>query len=107
MKNISQHNKWNTGVVYLHMEPPPIPLIKSNHNNKLDKDFVKIKFRRDTTSEKSDLYEFKMALSENGNSEEFLLFVHNFNMTLEASETLAPDANTLYIRAVFCGLVLH
>ena len=60
MRNVSHKNKWNTGVVQLHMEPPPIPLIKVKHNDKLDKDFLTIKLRRDPTSEKLGLYEFKM-----------------------------------------------
>ena len=47
------------GVVQLHMDPPPIPLIKIKHDDKLEKDFVKIKLHRDLTSENSDLYEFK------------------------------------------------
>ena len=32
-------------------------------------------------SQKSDLYEFKSALFDNGDPEEFLLFIRNFNMT--------------------------
>ena len=34
-------------------------------------------------SEKSYLYEFKMALFDNGDPEEFLLFISNFITTLE------------------------
>ena len=44
---------------------------KSNNYDKLDKYFVKIKLRRYPTSEKSDLYEFKMALFHNGDPEDF------------------------------------
>ena len=58
----------------VHVEPPPIPLIKIKHDDKSDKDLVKLKFCRDLTSEKSDLYEFKMALFENGGPED-LFFV--------------------------------
>ena len=28
MKNISHKNKWNEGTVQVHVDPPPIPLIK-------------------------------------------------------------------------------
>ena len=59
------------GVPQLHVDPPPIPLIKINHNDKLENDFVKIKLRRDPTSEKLDLYEFKMAFFDNIDPEEF------------------------------------
>ena len=51
----------------------------------MKKYFVKTKFCRYTTSEKSALYEFKMALFENGDPEEFLLFVRNLQMKLKAS----------------------
>ena len=53
------------------------------------------------TSEKSDFYELKMALTNNENIEEFLLFVHNFNMTLEASGTLDTAEKFQYL----CTLV--
>ena len=35
-----------------------------------------------------NLYEFKIALFDSGYPEEFLLFIYNFNMNLEASGTL-------------------
>ena len=41
MKNVSHKKKYNAGVVKVHVEPPPTPLIKSNHNDKSDMDFVK------------------------------------------------------------------
>ena len=75
-----------------HVEPPPITLIKEKHNGKSDKDFVKLKLRRDPTFSMSDLYEFKMSLFENGEPEEFLLFVRNFNTKLGASGKLEADA---------------
>ena len=72
----------------IHMETLPIPLIKSNHDNKSDKYFVKLKLRSDMTSSLSELYEFKMDLFDNGELKYFVLFVQNFNMTLVASGTL-------------------
>ena len=41
-------------------------MIKSKHDDKSYNDFVKLKLRSDPTSEKSELYEFKMALFDNG-----------------------------------------
>ena len=49
-------------------------------------------FDRYPTLSTSDLYEFKMSLFDNGDLEEFLLFVRNFNTTLVASGTLEADA---------------
>ena len=66
MRKNFHKKKWNTGVVQVHVEPPLTPLIKSKPDVKSDKDFVKLKLRRDMTSRKSDLYEFKIALFENG-----------------------------------------
>ena len=42
-------------------EAPLIPLIKGKNDDKSDKYFVKIKLRRDSTSEKLDFYELKIA----------------------------------------------
>ena len=90
-----------------HMEPPPITLIKENYDGKSDKDFVKLKLRRDPTSSTSDLYEFKMPLFDNGDPEEFLLFVCNNNTTLASSATFDADANVQYLRTIVCGEELH
>ena len=44
------------------VDPTQITLIKSKNKEKLDKDFVKIKLRRDPMSEKLDLYQLKNGL---------------------------------------------
>ena len=84
-----------------HVDPPPINLIKEKHYGKSDKDFVKLKLRRDPTLHMSDLYEFKISLFENGEPEEFLLFVCNFNMTLAVSEMLKLGAKYQYLSNIF------
>ena len=57
------HKKcWIHGAVHMHLEPPPILLIKINNDAELDKDCIKIKFPRDPTAEKLDLCEFKISL---------------------------------------------
>ena len=48
-------------------------------------------------SQRSELYEFKMALFNNGEPEEFLLFIRNFNMNLEASGTLVASTKIQYL----------
>ena len=86
--DVLQNKNWNTGTVQVHVEPPTIPLIKSKKDDKSDKYFIKVKLRRSPTSEKSDFYEFKVALSDNSKPEEFLLFIWGFKITLKASETI-------------------
>ena len=68
---------------------------------------VKIKLRRDPKSENLGLYELKMALFNIGNPEEFLLLVHNFNMSLEVSVTLQAGTKVQLFCTIFCGEVLH
>ena len=63
--------------------------------------------RRDPTSEKSDLDNFKMVLFGNGYPEEFLLFVCNFNMALEVSGTFKSGAKIQYIFTLVHGEILH
>ena len=107
MKNVSHKNNWNQGAVQLHVEPPPIPLIKSKIDTQSDKYFVKIKLRRGPTSEKSGLYDLKMTFFDNGDLEEFLLFIWNFKMTLEVSETLSTGSNIQYLCTLVCGETLR
>ena len=91
------NNNCNQGTVQVHIDSPPMTLIKIKNDEKSDKDCVKIKFCRVPTSQKSDLYEFKMTLFDNGDPEELLLLIINFNMTLEASGTLVASANIQYL----------
>ena len=72
------------GMNHPHVDPPPIPLIQETHDGKSDKYFVQLKLRRDPKLSTSELYDFKMSLSDNGEPEDFLLFVCNFNMNLAA-----------------------
>ena len=72
----------------MHVEPPPILLVKVKYNGKSYKYFIQLKSCRYLTSRTSDLYEFKISLFDNGEPEEFLLFVSNFNMTLAVSGML-------------------
>ena len=85
------------------MEPLSTPLIKIMNETKAEMDDVKIKVCRDPTQEKSDMYELKMALFDNGEPEEFLLLVQNFNMTLDTSRTLSSNAKLQYLRNIICG----
>ena len=107
INNVLYKKIWRTGSVKIHVEPLPIPLIKSKNYMKAEKYCVKIKLRRDHTSEKSDLYEFKITCSDNRKSEEFLLFAQNFKMVLEATEMIAVNENLQYTCMLICGEALY
>ena len=47
-----------------------------------------------------------MSLFDNGKREEFLLFVHNFNMTLMSLGTLEVIAKVQYLRTIVYGEAL-
>ena len=84
-----------------------IPLIKIKHDDKSDKDFVKLKLRRYPESDQSDLYELKMALFNNGDPEEFFLIVCNFNMNLDEKGRLETTVKVQYLRTLVHGEVLR
>ena len=86
-----------------HVKPPPIPLIKQTCNSKSDKYIVKIKLRRCLTSSTPDLYEFKRSLFDHGGPGEFLLFIRNFNMTIEATGKLETDEKIHYLCTLLYG----
>ena len=67
------------------------------------KKFVKIKLCSDPTSATYDLYYVKIAFFDNGEPEEFLLFVHTFNINLVASGTLETGTKVQYIHLLFHG----
>ena len=89
------------------MKPPPITLIKVKYDGKSDKDFIKLKLHRDPISSMSDLYELKMSLFDNGEPEDSLLFVHNFNMTPAASGMLEAGVKAQYFCIVVWGEALR
>ena len=90
-----------------HVDNPPTPLIESKHNVNSDKYFIKLKLCRYPTSATSGLYEFNMALFDNGESEEFLLLVRDFIITLAMSGKLEMGAKIQYLCDILHGKVLH
>ena len=87
----------------MHVDPSPIPFIKSNSDDKSDKYCVENKLHRDPTFPKLDLYGFKMALFDNSKPEEFFLFIRNFQMNFEVSGTLDAGAKIKYLRMLLNG----
>ena len=80
----------------MHAEPLPISIIKIKNYEKLGKYCVKVKLRRDLNSENLGPYEFRMAFFDNGNLEEFFLFIRNFSMTMEVSGTIFSGTKIQY-----------
>ena len=107
MKNLSHKKGWGVDTNLAHVEPPQILLIKETSTSKSDGDDVKLNLCRDPTSSTSDIYEFRMPLFDHGDTEEFLLFVQNFQMTLAASGTLETEVKVQYICTLVRGGALE
>ena len=88
MKDISDKKSYHTGAVKIHVDTHPNPQIKGKIGLKTERYYVRIKLHRNNTSEKSGIHELKMALFDNGDPEELLWFIQNYEMMLEASGTL-------------------
>ena len=54
----------------------------------------------------SDLYEFRMYLFDNGDTEECLFFVLNFKMMIEASGSMDTGAKVQHLRTLVHGEAL-
>ena len=104
MKNVFHKKSWNSGIMQVNVEPPPISLIKVKYDGK--QIFCKLKLHRDPTSSIPDLYELKISLFDNGDPQEFL-FVHNFNLTQAVSGTLETGAKGQYLCTLVYGEALH
>ena len=71
MKNVYNNKSCNSGMIQVHVEPPPIPLIKGSYYGKSEKSFVKLELFRDSTPNTLDFYELKMYLFDNEYPDEF------------------------------------
>ena len=87
----------------MNVDPSQTTLIKIKLGLKTERDYVKIKFRRNPISEKLDMHEFKMDFFGNGKPYKFLLFVRNFNIMLESSRTLTANAKLQCICSLLHG----
>ena len=77
--------------------------MKETSTGKSDGDYVKLKLCRYPMSRMSDLYEFRMSLFDHGETEDFLLFVRNFQMTIAATGALGIEAKVQYRRTLVRG----
>ena len=106
MKNVSHKKTWNSDMTQPHVETLTITITKNKQKDTSDKYFIKLDIRRDSISSSLVFYEFKMALFSYGKTEEFLLFVRNFKMTIAASGTLTSVTKIQYICTLVHGEAL-
>ena len=102
-KNVLHKKIWRTGAVKIQLEPSLILIIKQNNDKKLETYSVKVKLRKDSTSETSNLYRFKMTMFDNGEPKELLLFERKFHAMTEALGIITANANLQYIQNLLHG----
>ena len=104
MKNLSTKKKWLSGNIQFQADPSPIPLINSEtQRKKTEIDCNKVKLRKKPASSMSGPYEYKVALFENGEPEEFLLFIREFRKTLRANGVMPEIGRIQYLCTLLCG----
>ena len=81
-----------SGEVQIHLEPHPIPLLKSWIDMK-SYNYVKIMLRIYPMSETPDMYDLTIILFDNGNLGGVLLFQQNYQMTLKEPVSITAGDN--------------
>ena len=107
MKNVLHMKNFNTVTIQVHVETSLILIIKGKNDDKLNYCFVKIKLSMNPTSEKSYLYELKIAFFDNVNLDQFLSFIRDFNMTFEASGIITSGTRIQYLHTMVRGEALR
>ena len=102
MKNFSHTNIWCTGSVQIHVDPPPITLIKSKNYMKKEKDSVKIISFRSYVGKSRHVW-IKNGLFDKDKLKDLLLFMRNFKITLDASGPLSENAKLQYLHTIIHG----
>ena len=82
------------------IEPSTIQLVKETSTSNSDGDYVKLNLRRDPTSIMSELYKFRMSLSDHSKSKELLLVLRKFLMNIAAAGTLESEAKDQYLQTL-------
>ena len=92
--NSAFHKKnWLLGDIKVHIETPPIPLIKCNTEKKSESALTKVKLRRNPTSFMLDIYKYKITLFENGKPVELPLLVRDFQKTTDITGETSTSGN--------------
>ena len=81
--------------------------MKETSTGKSDGDNVKLRLRIDPKSSMLHRYKFRLPLFDHGKTEEFLLFVGNFQMNLASTGTLETEAKGQYLCKIVYGEALR
>ena len=102
---IIQLHSWLSADVQARIEPPPIPLIKVELEEERTSKIIRVKIRINPDSSMSETYEFKMARLKNGQPEDFLRPMKNFNIAINGRGTKSDSGQINYIRTMLCTML--
>ena len=103
MKNIG----WLSDDMQAHIEPPPIPLIKVEVHDDRTAHIIKVKMRRNPSSEASETYNVIMNMFDVGQLNEFLSLFRNFKIAIDGNGTTTPSVHINYLRMMLGRNVLR
>ena len=63
---IHSNPNWLSAETQARIDPPPIPLTKAETEEEIERNIIKVKMRRNLSSDTSETYELKMDTFDNG-----------------------------------------
>ena len=103
MKNVG----WLSDDMQANIDHPPIPLIKFELDGDRTTHIIKVKMRRNPSSVASETYKVNMNTLDDGQPEEFLSLLRNFNIATDGTGTTTPYSWINYLRAMLRGQALR
>ena len=103
MKNVG----WISADMQARIEPLPIPLIKLEVDDYCTTHIIKVKMRRNPSSAASEKYNVNMNTFNDGQPEEFLSLLINFNTTTDGTGSTTPSCHINYLHTILRGQALR
>ena len=94
---------WLSTDTQAHIEPPQLPLIKSDEEAEKSTNITEINMQQSSTSYALETYALKMDTFENGQPHDFLKLLKNFTTAINKNGTTNVAGQINYIRTMLCG----
>ena len=91
---------WISAEVQAHIDPPPIPIIKKDPPEFNEYDIINIKMRQNPSDAASEMYKLNIVTFENGQPEDFLQLMKNFNIEVDGTGTATAAEKINYLRTM-------
>ena len=94
---------WVTTYVQSRIYPPPTPLIKVELYELHTTHIINVKMRRNTSQAISETYNINMSTFDDGQPEEFLAQLKNFEIRIGGTGTTMPTGRIKYLCTMIHG----